>query len=146
MVRESHLILGCDVRLEKQPVVLTQASTAHSTATAVLFPEQGCRLPWQFKSKAAPGEIRNSSSRSEELESVTLLLQKREVSLQHTFNVQALHRYGNQGSKSMSALHISLFYSVNPTASHHLSLLLSQPVKLHQNPRTPTERDVWSKV
>lgn len=80
MVRESHLILGYDVRLEKQPVVLSQVSTAHSTATALLFPEQGCRLLWQLGSKATPGEIGNSSSRSEELEPVTLLPQKGEVS------------------------------------------------------------------
>lgn len=41
MVKESHLILGYDVRLENQPVILTQASTAQSTATPVVFTVKG---------------------------------------------------------------------------------------------------------
>lgn len=41
MVKESHLILGYDVRLENQPAILTQASTAQSTATPVEFTAKG---------------------------------------------------------------------------------------------------------
>ena len=41
MVRASHLILGCDVSLEKQPAILTQASTTPSAAAPAVLPVTG---------------------------------------------------------------------------------------------------------
>lgn len=53
MVKESHLILGYDVRLENQPATLAQASTAQSSAAPVLFTAKGLGKTARAWSRAA---------------------------------------------------------------------------------------------
>lgn len=135
MVRESHLILGYDVRLEKQPVVLSQASTAHSTATALPFPEQGCRLLWQLGSKAAPGEIRNPSSSSKELEPVTLLPQKGGVSSSPYLMYRPCTGMGIKAVRARQLFTFSSFTMSTPLRSPFVSA--TQSTCLLNSIRTP---------
>lgn len=53
MVKESHLILGYDVRLENQPATLAQASTAQSSAALVVFIAEGLGKTARAWSRAA---------------------------------------------------------------------------------------------
>lgn len=143
---KSHLILGYDVRLETQPVILTEASPAQSSAPPAVFSAKGlqtaltatarlleheAKLLWEQPG----GELKQQEWGAEACHCACSEGRAGGGSSQQlTFDVWALHKYGILCSKSTSALHTPLLpylplpENCNPSLTYHSPLVLLKSI------------------